>query len=200
MSSYNDDSNPVLTLIMYGVILFGCFMFVMCSNSCIDEDMKKISLTTKEEYLAHNTESWGNKLVGGDRMKKSIYATYTAIAKENNTSVYEAIKDARGRFAGQFKNKFRTFGSFTSLPNIRNAYRMEDNGEICVIVHFTWQECSGSGENHHCWTEHDEVIIPEIIQPKKYEYQEPEEVYEYEEPPMQKGVGIEYEGVDITNY
>lgn len=71
-------------------------------------------------------------------------------------------------------------------------------GKQVVIVHFTWTSCSGSGENHHCWTEHDEVVIPEIVQPKyEYEYQEQENIQE--EIPMERGVGIEYEGVDISN-
>ena len=200
MSRYN-DSDPVFTIIIMALILAGCFVFATCTNSCVDSDLNKISPEAKAEYLTHNTESWTDKLVGGNSMKKAVYATYTAIAKENNISVYDAIKESRGKFAGQFKNKFKTMGSFLALPNIRNAYKTEDDGIVCVVVHFTWQSCSGSGENHHCWTEHDEVIIPEIMQPKKYEYQEPEEEsYEYEEPPLQKGVGIEYEGVDITNY
>ena len=194
--NYSNDSSSGVTLVVSIIVLFGCFLFATCSNSCVDEDLKKVSPNAKADYLSHNTESWSDKLVGGNRMKKAVYATYQGIAKENGISVYDAIKNARGKFAGQFKNKFRSFGAFSSLPDVRNAYRIEDNGKICVVVHFTWTNCDS---DNHCWTEHDEVIIPEIVQPKKYEY-EPEDEYEnqYVEPPMQKGVGIEYEGVDIT--
>lgn len=196
MSYSNNDSNPFLTIIVCIIILFGCFLFATCQNSLVDSDLKKVDSNAKNEYLQHNTESWTDKIVGGNSMKKAVYATYTAIAKENNITVLDAIRQSRGKFAGQLKNKFKSFGSFLSLPNVRNAYHSEDMGKTVVIVHFTWTECSG-GEHNNCWTEHDEVTIPEINQPK-YDnfnelYEEPEEI------PIESGVGIEYEGVDITN-
>lgn len=198
MSYGNSDFSLITWIFLIIGVLFVCFMIATCENSLVDADLKKISPEAKNEYLAYNTENWGDKIVGGNSMKKAVYATYTAIAKENNISVLNAIKLSRSKFAGQFKNKFKSFGSFFSLPNVRNAYHSDDMGKQVVIVHFTWTSCSGSGENHHCWTEHDEVVIPEIVQPKyEYEYQEQENIQE--EIPMERGVGIEYEGVDISN-
>ena len=190
MSYYNDDSNPGCWIACFIGALLLCFVFATCQNSLVDSDLNKVSPNAKTEYLEHNTESWGNKLVGGNSMKKAVYATYQGIAKENGITVYEAVKQTRGKFAGQFKTHFRSLGSFLALPNIRNAYRSDDMGKQVVIVHFTWQECSGSGDNHHCWTEHDEVVIPEINQRP---YQEPE----YDEP-VDGNVGIDYEGFDMV--
>ena len=190
MSYYNDDSNPGCWIACFIGALLLCFVFATCQNSLVDSDLNKVSPNAKTEYLEHNTESWGNKLVGGNSMKKAVYATYQGIAKENGITVYEAVKQTRGKFAGQFKTHFRSLGSFLALPNIRNAYRSDDMGKQVVIVHFTWQECSGSGDNHHCWTEHDEVVIPEINQRS---YQEPE----YDEP-VDGNVGIDYEGFDMV--
>lgn len=198
MSYYSsNDSSPVLSIVFILGALFFCFMFAKCQNSLADKELNKVSNTAKAEYLEHNTESWSNKFVGGNSMKKAVYATYQGIAKENNISVYEAVKQTRGKFAGQFKTHFRSLSSFLSLPNIRNAYRSDEMGKQVVIVHFTWQECSGSGDDHHCWTEHDEVIIPEIVQPRQ-QYQEERYESNYEDEPEETGtVGIDYEGFDM---
>lgn len=188
MSYYNDDSNLATIIIFAIVAVFLCFMFATCQNSLADKELDKVSKTAKSSYLEHNTESWSEKLVGGNSMKKAVYATYQGIAKENNISVYEAVKQTRGKFAGQFKTHFRSLSSFLSLPTIRNAYRSDDMGKQVVIVHFTWQNCSGSGDDYHCWTEHDEVVIPEIVQRRVYD--------EYDAP--SGNVNIDYEGFDMT--
>lgn len=188
MSYYDNDSNAGCSIMTLIVVLILCFLFATCQNSLADKELNKVSKTAKAEYLEHNTESWGNKIVGGNSMKKAVYATYQSIAKENNISVYEAVKQTRGKFAGQFKTHFRSLSSFLSLPNIRNAYRSDDMGKQVVIVHFTWTECSGSGDSHHCWTEHDEVVIPEIVQRRTYD--------EYDAP--HGSVYIDYEGFDMT--
>jgi hypothetical protein len=197
MSYHDDSSNIGCTIIFCIVAVVVCFLFAMCQNSLVDKDLNKVSATAKSEYLEHNTESCGNKLVGGNSMKKAVYATYQGIAKENNISVYEAVKQTRGKFAGQFKTHFRSLGSFLALPNIRNAYRSDDMGKQVVIVHFTWQECSGSGDNHHCWTEHDEVVIPELVQPKMDYDEDRYENQSYDEPEETGTVGIDYEGFDM---
>lgn len=194
MSYYSNDTSPVLTIFVCLGVLFFCFLFVTCQNSLVDKDLNKISASAKSDYLEHNTESWGDKIVGGDHMKKAVYATYLGIAKENNTTVYDAVRQTRGKFAGQFKASFRSLGTLLSLPNVRNAYRSEDMGKPVVVIHYTWQSCSGSGENHHCWTEHDEVIVPEIVRP---ETNHSETYMEYESEPEEGNVGIDYEGFDM---
>ena len=68
---------------------------------------------------------------------------------------------------------------------MRNAYRTESFGTPAVIVHFTWEECSGSGDDRHCHTEHDEVTIPEV--------NIPEQEVEYD-----GNVDIDYEGFDMV--
>lgn len=85
--------------------------------------------------------------------------------------------------AGQFRNSFRSFSNFLSLPNVRNVHRTESFGTPAVIVHFTWQECSGSGDNYHCYTEHDEVTIPEVNLPEQG---------------FDGKVDIDYEGFDMV--
>ena len=196
MSYYDNDSSPMLSIFIFLGVCFLCFLFVQCQNSLVDKDLAKVSPSAKSDYLAHNTESWGDKFVGGDHMKKAVFATYQGIAKENNISVYQAVKQTRGKFAGQFKAQFRSMGAFLSLPNVRNAYHSEQDGKLVVIVHYTWQSCSGSGDNHHCWTEHDEVIIPELIQPEP-ENDKWESENEPESEPEEGNVGIDYEGFDM---
>lgn len=102
-------------------------------------------------------------------MKKTVYATCLGIAKENGVSVYEAVKNTRSKFAGQFKNKFRSVNAMISLPNVRNVTRTDIDGKPAVIVYYTWQNC-----NKDCrgYTKHDEVTIPEI-NVKRYDKWEP---------------------------
>ena len=50
-------------------------------------------------------------------------------------------------------------------------------------MHFTWQKCSGSGDDYHCYTEHDEVTIPEVNLPDRE---------------VDGNVGIDYEGFDMS--
>jgi hypothetical protein len=138
--------------------LFIAFCVGTCNNSLADGELAKVSTTGKTEYQEYNSESWFNGIVGGDARKKTVYATYLGIAKENKISVYEAVKNTRSKFAGQFKNKFRSLNAMISLPNVRNVTRTEINGKPAVIVHYTWENCN----NDHCYTEHDEVTIPEI--------------------------------------
>lgn len=138
--------------------LFVAFCAGTCNNSLADGELAKVSSNAKTEYQEYNSESWLNGIVGGDARKKTVYATYLGIAKENKISVYEAVKNTRSKFAGQFKNKFRSLNAMISLPNVRNVTRTEINGKPAVIVHYTWENCS----NDHCYTEHDEVTIPEI--------------------------------------
>jgi hypothetical protein len=138
--------------------LFIAFCVGTCNNSLADGELAKVSTTAKTEYQEYNSESWFNGIVGGDARKKTVYATYLGIAKENKISVYEAVKNTRSKFAGQFKNKFRSLNAMISLPNVRNVTRTEINGKPAVIVHYTWENCN----NDHCYTEHDEVTIPEI--------------------------------------
>ena len=138
--------------------LFVAFCAGTCNNSLADSELAKVSSNAKTEYQEYNSESWINGIVGGDARKKTVYATYLGIAKENKISVYEAVKNTRSKFAGQFKNKFRSLNAMISLPNVRNVTRTEINGKPAVIVHYTWEDCN----NDHCYTEHDEVTIPEI--------------------------------------
>ena len=138
--------------------LFVAFCVGTCNNSLADGELAKVSSNAKTEYQEYNSESWINGIVGGDARKKTVYATYLGIAKENKISVYEAVKNTRSKFAGQFKNKFRSLNAMISLPNVRNVTRTEINGKPAVIVHYTWEDCN----NDHCYTEHDEVTIPEI--------------------------------------
>ncbi len=138
--------------------LFVAFCAGTCNNSLADSELAKVSSNAKTEYQEYNSESWLNGIVGGDARKKTVYATYLGIAKENKISVYEAVKNTRSKFAGQFKNKFRSLNAMISLPNVRNVTRTEINGKPAVIVHYTWEDCN----NDHCYTEHDEVTIPEI--------------------------------------
>jgi len=138
--------------------LFVAFCAGTCNNSLADSELAKVSSNAKTEYQEYNSESWINGIVGGDARKKTVYATYLGIAKENKISVYEAVKNTRSKFAGQFKNKFRSLNAMISLPNVRNITRTEINGKPAVIVHYTWEDCN----NDHCYTEHDEVTIPEI--------------------------------------
>lgn len=138
--------------------LFIAFCAGTCNNSLADSELAKVSSNAKTEYQEYNSESWINGIVGGDARKKTVYATYLGIAKENKISVYEAVKNTRSKFAGQFKNKFRSLNAMISLPNVRNVTRTEINGKPAVIVHYTWEDCN----NDHCYTEHDEVTIPEI--------------------------------------
>lgn len=138
--------------------LFVAFCVGTCNNSLADSELAKVSSNAKTEYQEYNSESWINGIVGGDARKKTVYATYLGIAKENKISVYEAVKNTRSKFAGQFKNKFRSLNAMISLPNVRNVTRTEINGKPAVIVHYTWEDCN----NDHCYTEHDEVTIPEI--------------------------------------
>lgn len=56
-----------------------------------------------------------------------------------------------------------------SLPNVRNVTRTDIDGKPAVIVHYTWQNCNKDGS---CYTEHDEVTIPEI-NVKRYDKWEP---------------------------
>ena len=148
------------TYIIFGILaLFLCFCVGTCNNSLANSELAKVSSTAKTEYQEYNSESWLNGIVGGDARKKTVYATYLGIAKENNISVYEAVKNTRSKFAGQFKNKFRSLNALISLPNVRNVTRTDINGKPAVIVHYTWQNCDS---DNYCYTEHDEVTIPEI--------------------------------------
>ena len=183
---YEKNSHTGLELFLLIVILVGSFVITRCENALADADLQKVSPTAKSDYLEYNTETWfEQKVKGGNRMKKAVYATYTAIAKENGITVYDAVRESRGRFAGQFRNKFRTLSSFLSLPDVRNAYRTESFGTPAVIVHFTWEECSGSGDDLDCHTEHDEVTIPEV--------NIPEQEVEHD-----GNVDIDYEGFDMV--
>jgi len=180
---YNNDSNPVLYIFIMAVAALVLFGITRCENALADADLKKVSPTAKADYQAYNTETWfEQKVKGGNRMKKAVYATYTAIAKENGITVYDAVRESRARFAGQFRNSFRSFSNFLSLPEVRNAYRTESFGTPAVVVHFIWEECSGSGEDRHCYKEHDEVTIPEVNLPEKE---------------VDGSVGIDYEGFDM---
>lgn len=152
--------NNLGTYIIFGVLaLFLCFCVGTCNNSLADKELAKVSSTAKSDYEEYNSETWVNSIVGGNATKKTVYATYLGIAKENNISVYEAVKNTRSKFAGQFKNKFRSLNTLISLPNVRNVTRTDINGKQAVIVHYTWQNCDS---DNHCYTEHDEVTIPEI--------------------------------------
>lgn len=178
------DSHTGLKLFLIIAVLAVFFFLTRCENALADADLDKVSPTAKADYQEYNTESWfERKFAGGNRMKKALYATYSAIAKENGITVYEAVKDSRARFAGQFRNKFRSLSSFLSLPNVQNAYRTESFGTPAVIVHFTWESCSGSGNDRSCHTEHDEVTIPEI---------------NVKEPEADGNVDIDYEGFDMV--
>ena len=183
MYGNHTDSHVGLNLFLIIAVVAVFLFLTRCENALADADLKKVSPTAKADYQEYNTESWfERKIAGGNRMKKAVYATYSAIAKENGITVYEAVKDSRSRFAGQFKNKFRSLSSFLSLPNVQNAYRTESFGTPAVIVHFTWESCSGSGDDRSCHTEHDEVTIPEINVPA---------------PASGGRVGIDYEGFDM---
>lgn len=183
---YEKDSHTGLDLFLLIVILAGAFVITRCENALADADLKKVSPTAKSDYLEYNTETWfEQKVKGGNRMKKAVYATYTSIAKENGITVYDAVKGSRAKFAGQFRNSFRSFSNFLSLPNVQNVYRTESFGTPAVIVHFTWEECSGSGDDRHCHTEHDEVTIPEVNLPEQ-------------EVEHDGQVDIDYEGFDMV--
>lgn len=158
---FHHDADPAFTIItiVFAVIL--CLGIATCNNSLADADLQKASPHAKTDYKEYNTESWSQSIVGGDSRKKSVYATYLALAKENNITVYEAVKLSRSKFAGQFKNKFRSFSTFMSLPNVRNVTRTSIGGKPAVIVHYTWRSCNGD----HCHTNHDEVTIPEVNSP-----------------------------------
>lgn len=196
----------LIFIIIAFILTFG---ISTCKNTLADNDLKKVSATAKNEYKEFNSESWMDGIVGGNSMKKQLYATYTTIAKENHISVYDAVRNSRSKFLGQFKNHFRSLGSFFNLPKVRNVYRSDFDGKMVVIVHYTWENCSGSGDDYHCYTEHDEVTIPEINQPK-YEIEDENEYApvgtfvdaknnDFEEEHYESGVGIEWEGVDVTN-
>lgn len=181
-----------MKLIGWFIIFFMVFLCVIgitrCQNNVLDNDMKKLGSNVQSEYQEYNTETWAQKTIyGGDSRKKAIYVTYQAIARENGISVYEAVKKTRSKFMGQFKSKFRSFTTFATLPNIRNCHKTDIDGKAAVIVHFTWEECSTSDNNTHCWTEHDEVTILETIQPET----------EFEEEP-DGSVTIDYENFDMT--
>lgn len=136
--------------------------FEKCTNSVLDKEMNNISETAKQEYQNFNTEDWSDKVLGGNTMKKSVYVTYSSIAKENNISVFEAVQKSRGEFAGQLKAKFKTFSSFLALPTVRNATKSTYNNRNVVIVHYTYRKCETDEDNkEYCYTEHDEVTIPE---------------------------------------
>lgn len=152
------ENNLGTYIILIFLGLFVAFCAGTCNNSLADSELAKVSSNAKTEYQEYNSESWLNGIVGGDARKKTVYATYLGIAKENKISVYEAVKNTRSKFAGQFKNKFRSLNAMISLPNVRNVTRTEINGKPAVIVHYTWEDCN----NDHCYTEHDEVTIPEI--------------------------------------
>ena len=99
--------NSLGTYIIFGALaLFLCFCIGTCNNSIADKELAKISSTAKSDYMEYNSETWVNGIVGGNATKKTVYATYLGIAKENNITVYEAVKNTRSKFAGQFKNKF----------------------------------------------------------------------------------------------
>jgi hypothetical protein len=181
---YNRDTNVALDIILL-ILVAGAAIFVsQCKNALADADLAKVSPTAKADYQAYNTETWTErKILGGNTMKKAVFATYTAIAKENGITVYDAVRDTRAKFAGQFRSKFRSISSFLSLPTIRNAHRTDNFGVPAVIVHFTWQKCSGSGDDYHCYTEHDEVTIPEVNLPDRE---------------VDGNVDIDYEGFDMS--
>lgn len=152
--------NSLGTYIIFGfILLFFCFFVGTCNNSLADKELAKVSSTAKSDYQEYNSETWLNSIVGGNARKKTVYATYLGIAKENGVSVYESVKNTRSKFAGQFKNKFRSLNAMISLPNVRNVTRTDIDGKPAVIVHYTWQNCNKDGS---CYTEHDEVTIPEI--------------------------------------
>lgn len=152
--------NSLGTYIIFGfILLFFCFFVGTCNNSLADKELAKVSSTAKSDYQEYNSETWLNSIVGGNARKKAVYATYLGIAKENGVSVYESVKNIRSKFAGQFKNKFRSLNAMISLPNVRNVTRTDIDGKPVVIVHYTWQNCNKDGS---CYTEHDEVTIPEI--------------------------------------
>lgn len=152
--------NNLRTYIIFGfILLFFCFFVGTCNNSLADKELAKVSSTAKSDYQEYNSETWLNSIVGGNARKKTVYATYLGIAKENGVSVYESVKNTRSKFAGQFKNKFRSLNAMISLPNVRNVTRTDIDGKPVVIVHYTWQNCNKDGS---CYTEHDEVTIPEI--------------------------------------
>lgn len=152
--------NSLGTYIIFGfILLFFCFFVGTCNNSLADKELAKVSSTAKSDYQEYNSETWLNSIVGGNARKKTVYATYLGIAKENGVSVYESVKNIRSKFAGQFKNKFRSLNAMVSLPNVRNVTRTDIDGKPVVIVHYTWQNCNKDGS---CYTEHDEVTIPEI--------------------------------------
>ena len=181
---YDEGSNIIFYIFAALVIVVCAIGIARCENALADADLKKVSPTAKADYKQYNTESWfEEKISGGNRMKKAVYATYTAIAKENGITVYDAVKQSRSKFAGQVRNKFRSFSSFLSLPNVRNAFRTDNFGTPAVVVHFTWEECSGSGDDYHCHTEHDEVTIPEVNIPEQE---------------VDGDVNIDYEGFDMV--
>ena len=162
--------NSLGTYIIFGfILLFLCFCVGTCNNSLADKELAKVSSTAKSDYQEYNSETWLNSIVGGNARKKTVYATYLGIAKENGVSIYEAVKNTRSKFAGQFKNKFRSLNAMVSLPNVRNVTRTDIDGKPAVIVHYTWQNCNKDGS---CYTEHDEVTIPEI-NVKRYDKWEP---------------------------
>lgn len=165
---FEEDSCPATYIIFCVFAVLICFGIATCNNTVADKELKKVSKTAQTDYKSYNSESWGQGLVGGDARKKAVYATYLGIAKDNNITVYEAVKSSRSKFAGQFKNKFRSLCAFLSLPDVRNVTRTDINGKPAVVVHYTWREC----EDEHCYTEHDEVTIPEI-NAKTYDNWEP---------------------------
>ena len=177
--------SPITYIILLAFALLIVFGVMTCNNSIADADLKKISSNAKEEYKSYNSESWSDRIVGGDPRKKAVYATYTLIAKENHTTVYDAVRNTRGKFAGQFKATFRSFSTFINLPSIRNVTRTDIMGKPAVVVHYTWENCN----DDHCYTEHDEVTIPEINIPEP-EY---DDFYESEPNVSVETVEIEHE-------
>ena len=163
------ENNLGTYIIFSFILLIFCFCVGTCNNSLADKELAKVSSTAKSDYQEYNSETWLNSIVGGNARKKTVYATYLGIAKENGVSVYEAVKNTRSKFAGQFKNKFRSLNAMISLPNVRNVTRTDINGKHAVIVHYTWKNCNKDGS---CYTEHDEVTIPEI-NVKRYDKWEP---------------------------
>ena len=163
--------NSLGTYIIFGfILLFFYYCVETCNNSLANKELAKVSSTAKSDYQEYNSETWLNSIFGGDARKKTVYATYLGIAKENGVSVYEAVKNTRSKFAGQFKNKFRSLNAMISLPNVRNVTRTDINGKPAVIVHYTWKNCNK--DSRRCYTEHDEVTIPEI-NVKRYDKWEP---------------------------
>lgn len=147
------------------IIIIGIFAAILmfgvntCNNSMVDAEMNKVDSSAYSLYKQNNTESWSQNIVGGDAMKKTVFLTYYQIAKENDCSVYEAVRGTRSRFAGQFKQKFKSLSNFINLPTVTNAFMSKTlDGKDAIVVSYTYRDC----DNEHCWNNTDQVIIPEI--------------------------------------